>query len=241
MRRRGAPALVLSAEHASPRVPAHLRAAFAAAGLRAEGHRAFDPGSRAIALGLSRAFDAPLSLGQVTRLVVDLNRSIGHPRLFSAATRGLGAEAREELIESYWRPFRAEVEARVEAATACGPALHLSLHSFTPELDGEVREVDLGLLYDPARPLERALAQAWRRSLAAAAPGLRVRFNRPYRGAADGHTTALRRVFPAERYAGLELEVNQALMPGGVAPRGLRAALERSLRELLTHRELYSC
>ena len=36
-----------------------------------------------------------------------------------------------------------------------------------------------------------------------------VRFNYPYKGTADGHTTALRAQFPPSLYAGMELEVSQ--------------------------------
>ena len=40
----------------------------------------------------------------------------------------------------------------------------------------------------------------------------RVRRNYPYRGAADGLTTALRRLFKPKDYLGLEIEINQALL-----------------------------
>jgi len=64
-------------------------------------------------------------------------------------------------------------------------------------------------------------------------PGLRVRRNYPYRGAADGLTTHLRRQL-GPRYLGVELEINQALLLGAQAPmvRLTRALLE-TLREQL--------
>jgi predicted N-formylglutamate amidohydrolase len=77
-------------------------------------------------------------------------------------------------------------------------------------LDGRTRAVDVGLLFDPRRAAEAALARAWRDALATGGPPLRVRFNRPYRGTADGLTTTLRRQFADGAYLGLELEVNQA-------------------------------
>ena len=39
-------------------------------------------------------------------------------------------------------------------------------------------------------------------------PELKIRFNYPYLGKADGFTTYLRKIFP-ENYIGIELEVNQ--------------------------------
>jgi predicted N-formylglutamate amidohydrolase len=43
-------------------------------------------------------------------------------------------------------------------------------------------------------------------------PGLAIMMNYPYRGVADGHTTALRRRFGDRGYLGLELEINQNLV-----------------------------
>ena len=87
--------------------------------------------------------------------------------------------------------------------------IHVSTHSFTPELDGLVRTADVGLLYDPSRDAERDFSARWQDAIARRDPGLRVRRNYPYRGSADGLTTALRRRFPGDGYAGIELEINQ--------------------------------
>jgi len=87
--------------------------------------------------------------------------------------------------------------------------LHLSVHSFTPAIDGRVRNADVGLLYDPARTAERRVCQQLQRALQSAHPELRVRRNYPYRGTADGFTTYLRRLFPDKQYAGIEIEINQ--------------------------------
>jgi len=40
--------------------------------------------------------------------------------------------------------------------------IHVAVHSFTPTLRGVRRNADVGLLYDPARPGELALARRWR-------------------------------------------------------------------------------
>jgi predicted N-formylglutamate amidohydrolase len=55
-------------------------------------------------------------------------------------------------------------------------------------------------------------------------PELTVHRNAPYRGVADGHTTALRRVCPAQRYIGIELEVNQRFAV--IAPTKWRAFIQ---------------
>ena len=148
----------------------------------------------------------------MSRLVVDLNRSPGHPRAFSEWTRGLSPEDRAALLHRWHEPYRRRIDAEVGAALADGGSvLHLGVHTFTPVLDGSVRRADVALLYDPARPVERALCAAWALAIAAALPDLAVRRNQPYRGASDGLTTWLRGHHPAG-YLGIELEVNQRLL-----------------------------
>ena len=115
---------------------------------------------------LARAFKAPLVSSTVSRLLVDLNRSIGHRQLFSVATRGVPAAVREEIVERYYRPYRAQAERLVRQLVARGRrVIHISSHSFTPELRGEVRNADVGLLYHPARRREAALCDRWKAAL----------------------------------------------------------------------------
>jgi predicted N-formylglutamate amidohydrolase len=76
-------------------------------------------------------------------------------------------------------------------------------------LDGKVRNADIGLLYDPARPYEVALCEQWKLALKAYAPELSVRRNYPYEGKGDGLTAWFRHWLPPDTYVGLELEINQ--------------------------------
>src|SRR5690606_4308281 len=118
----------------------------------------------------------PLFVSTTSRLLIDLNRSIGHPKLYSEATRGAPADVRREILARHYLPYRDAVEAAVEAATARGArVIHVSSHSFTPVLDGVVRDADIGLLYDPARSGESALCRRWQVRIEALAPGLKVR------------------------------------------------------------------
>jgi predicted N-formylglutamate amidohydrolase len=103
------------------------------------------------------------------------------------------------------------------------------VHSFTPVWRGAKRNFAIGILYDPNRPRERSLAIDWQRRLRAELPRLGVRRNAPYRGDADGLTTALRREFPAERYLGLELELNQRAIRAAALRRGFAAVLASTL------------
>jgi len=183
---------------------------------------------------LAAALGASLVSSTVSRLLVDLNRSIGHPAHFSAATRGAPAAIREDIIARHYRPYRERVERLVKRAVSRGRrVIHISSHSFVPKLHGEVRNADVGLLYHtgPLRRREAELSRRWKASLADRAPQLRVRRNYPYAGRGDGLTSYLRRRFPPGAYAGIELEVNQrVVLSGGGRWRELRRLLIDSLR-----------
>jgi predicted N-formylglutamate amidohydrolase len=172
-------------------------------------HRAYDIGAREVAEWLGQRLGAEPELGEVSRLVVDLNRSTHHRSLFSDFTRGLAIEERQRSIERVYRPYRKRVKERVERALAREQVLHVAVHSFTPVLAGARRRADVGLLYDPARELERRLCRAWQQGIKSADGSVVVRMNYPYRGTADGLITSLRRELDSERYAGVELEINQ--------------------------------
>ena len=231
-RRGAAPALLVTCEHGGRNVPARYRALFAGQDALLRTHRGFDAGSLAMARDLADGLGAPLVSSTTTRLLVDLNRSMGHPRLFSEVTRGLPPAERERILDEHYRPYRRQVEERV--ATQRRPVVHVSSHSFTPVLDGEVRNADIGLLYDPRRARERALAARWKAAILERQPGLRVRFNYPYAGRADGLTSAMRRRFPDARYAGIELEINQrCLPPAGRAWSRLRRTVAAALADAL--------
>lgn len=221
--------VVLSCEHASCAVPKSLCGVLTKRALHS--HRGFDAGALGAARLLARETRAPLHVGEVSRLVIDLNRSLHHRGLHAAAVRQQPSSVRDELVSRYHAPFRDAVAASIrDAIGASGFALHVSVHSFTPVLAGKRREADLGLLYDPVRAAERGFAARMQSALAAALPALRVRRNYPYRGTADGHTTALRREFSPRCYAGIELELGQAwITPARV--RGLVAALASVLHQ----------
>ena len=86
--------------------------------------------------------------------------------------------------------------------------LHLSIHSFTPNLNGDERIGDIGLLYDSRKKKEREFCKKLKDKFLQQNPNLKVRFNYPYLGKADGFTTFLRKQFPMN-YLGIEIEINQ--------------------------------
>jgi predicted N-formylglutamate amidohydrolase len=201
--------LMLTCEHASNRLPAAFKKAVPAEVLKT--HRAYDIGALAVFRKLVKFAKPEFSCeGKYSRLFVDLNRTLTNKSAFSeyyeALDKATVAKAKAQA-SAYWTEYRAAIEKFVKA-NAKKEIIHLGIHSFTPELNGKVRNTDIGILYDPSRPKECELAQVIKAEIKRLHPEMKVRFNYPYKGTSDGLTTTLRKKL-GPRYAGLEIEINQ--------------------------------
>ncbi len=235
--------LLLTCEHGGNQVPVGYKRLFAPHAELLATHRGWDPGTRHVGEVWSQRLGTPLHLAVVTRLLVDLNRSEHHRRIFSDISRVLPVEEREHIKAEYYRPHRNAIQAAAEQAIARGQrVVHIGLHSFTPVLDGVVRKAEVSFLYDPSRCSERQLCRFWQQAVVGRSPELklvcsgdfRVRLNYPYRGNSDGLTTSLRQLFTDEQYAGIEIEFNQQLVDrrGRIPPKLATAVLETLTRSL---------
>ncbi|MFC7515022.1 N-formylglutamate amidohydrolase [Herbaspirillum sp. GCM10030257] len=201
---------LITCEHGGNRIPSRYRDFFRGREEVLRTHRGYDPGALRMAHDMARTLGAPLVATTVSRLLIDLNRSIGHPHVYSEMTRAAEPELREEIARRYYQPYRTKAESRIRQAIEGGArVVHVSCHSFTPEMNGEVRNADIGLLYDPARVGEAELCRRWRQEMRDTLAEMKVRMNYPYSGTADGFTVHLRRRFAAGSYVGIELEMNQ--------------------------------
>jgi len=227
--------VLITCEHGGNRVPTRYLDLFRSLKGALKTHRGYDRGALLMSRELAAAFQAPLVASTVTRLLVDLNRSIGHPRLHAEALRATSRKERAQIIADHYLPYRSQAEKLVrEAIARRRQVIHLSSHSFTPELDGKVRSAEVGLLYDPARAGEMLLCARLKQAIERADPTLRVRRNYPFAGKDDGFMPYLRSRYPAGAYIGVELEINQAIVVG--APRrwfAVRSAIIESLRVVL--------
>ena len=201
--------LILTCEHASNDVPLELMPCFRNEESILNTHEAWDVGAFQIMRKL-----LPLAtgcfVGSISRLVVDLNRSLDHPNLHSTFVTNQNLIDLQYYIDLYYNPLRTSVRSLIAQQIAEGHrVLHVSVHSFTPVLAGEIRQADVGVLYDPACKAEDAFCTKWQHAMHQVNPKLCVRLNYPYLGTDDGHTTALRQEFLQEDYLGVELEVNQ--------------------------------
>ncbi|MDB5761270.1 MAG: N-formylglutamate amidohydrolase [Herminiimonas sp.] len=201
---------IITCEHGGNRIPSRYRSLFDGHEALLPTHRGYDAGALRLAREMAGALHAPLYVSTVSRLLIDLNRSLIHPQLYSEATRKASKAVQQEIWQRYYLPYRTKIETQIRQAIGCSDrVIHVSCHSFTPELDGKVRDADIGLLYDPGRPHERDACHRWRASLKELDGSLRVRLNYPYAGKSDGITSAMRRRFSADRYVGIEVEINQ--------------------------------
>lgn len=210
------PEIIISCEHAGNRVPEEYSFLFEGADEILNSHRGWDPGSLELAQILSEKTSSKLFSYPFTRLFIELNRSIGHPELFSEFTRSLNQSEKQAVIEKYYRPHRDKVaEVIQQNATRNRPTVHISVHTFTPILEKKERNFEIGLLYDPRRRVEKNICQIWKSLLKEIFPDFRIRMNQPYKGVSDGFTTFLRNIFEETLYMGIELEVNQRLLLDG--------------------------
>lgn len=216
--------LIITCEHASNSVPEEYEAMIDPALLVT--HRGYDIGAFGVAKNIAETFGAPFLFHDVTRLLVDVNRSASSQTLFAYKWP---VDVRQEILEKYYLPYRHKVHELIdETIQTSKMVLHLSIHSFTPILDDVVRDCDVGLLYDPARSFEMTVCQKLAEGLKACSP-LNVRMNYPYQGTDDGLVTTLRKTFQEEQYVGIEIECNQKLLIGYRDEIGapLKFALER--------------
>ncbi len=201
---------ILTCEHGGNDVPEEYEYVFNKDLDVLQSHRGYDIG----ALGLFNAMkeiraDASF-FSTTTRLLIELNRSRHHKSLFSQFTKPLPKIVRKHILNKYYTPYRNAVHSRISKWIEQGnPVVHISVHTFTPVLDGDVRNVDIGLLFDPRRKAEKKFCVAWKKGMKALSDGYKIKYNKPYLGKSDGFTTFLRKELDGASYVGIELEVNQ--------------------------------
>lgn len=201
--------ILISCEHAGNEVPESFQPLLSKDNDVLKTHRAWDPGALEVATFLAGKLNVPLYSMLTTRLLVEMNRSIGNPELFSEFTRDAEESVKKSLLNEYYYPYRLRVQQEIETKK---PIIHISIHSFTPVFNGVERSVDVGLLFDPERKQEAELCLKLQRLMQLSLSGLAIRLNEPYRGIDDGFTTWLRRKYPDDEYAGIEIEINQKFL-----------------------------
>lgn len=223
--------LLLTCEHASAEIPRGYQYLFKEEPSVLKTHEAYDPGAFDLFKDLEELADFSF-YHSTGRLLIEVNRSEHHPKLFSRFSRKLDKAARKQVTNNFYFPYRNRVEEQIKILIQNGEkVLHLSIHSFTPVLNGEERNCDIGLLYDPSRNSEKQFCKDWKKYLQENSD-YKVRMNYPYLGKADGFTTHLRKKFE-KSFSGIELEVNQKFAREDKMDAVLKTIIKKSLQKLL--------
>ncbi|MFB9055558.1 N-formylglutamate amidohydrolase [Mariniflexile ostreae] len=222
--------LILTCEHGGNHIPKEYESYFKNKKNVLNSHLGYDLG----ALDIFKTL-APLAnyahYSETSRLLIELNRSLHHPNLFSTITKPLAKDLKAEIISTFYHPYRIAVASKIRDYIKYNEwVVHLSIHSFTPVFKNTERNCDMGLLYDPKRKLEKQFCKQLKSSLNAKDVNLNIRYNYPYLGKSDGFTTYLRKTFP-KHYMGIELEVNQKFSDTNIISSHIKEVLYQSLRE----------
>lgn len=205
-------AILFSCEHYSSFIPKEFNHLFNSVESKKilQSHRGWDIGIPIVVNYWENFFQQTVFKAEVSRLIVDLNRSRNHKNLFSEFSNRLSSQEKQEILKTYYDPYRSNIEEIVENNSIHDKiTLHIALHSFTGVWNGTERNADIGILYDPSHILENRLSQLWKSNLKKIS-NLRVRSNYPYLGRADSFPTYLRKKYN-NNYIGIELEINQSM------------------------------
>jgi len=153
----GASPIVLVCDHASNRMPGRLNKL----GLQPEhltSHIAWDPGAAELARNLSSRLDATLVLSNYSRLVIDCNRPPGHQESIAAESAGIPIPGNTDMSEldilrrrrTLFEPYQQAI-ADVLGRRKQDALRLLSIHSFTPSLNGSDRPWAVSVCYDKDR------------------------------------------------------------------------------------------
>jgi predicted N-formylglutamate amidohydrolase len=201
--------LIVTCEHAGNNIPGEYKSLFKNQDEIISSHRGWDPGALAVAEFISKKTGSTLFKNLTTRLLIEPNRSVASDQLYSEFTNSLNEADKKFLLDNYYYSYRNNVEEEVSAKI---PVLHLSIHSFTPVLNGVTRITDIGILFDSDRKEELDFSIEFKNKISNKLGDLNIQFNEPYKGTDDGFTTHLRQKFSGQQYVGIEIEINQKLV-----------------------------
>ena len=225
--------LLVTCEHGGNNIPKPFKTYFKDSELVLNSHRGYDLGALDIFKSLAPFADKAF-YSETSRLLIELNRSLHHPKLFSEFTKHISSAEKQQIIQSYYSEYRNPIENSIKNWINEGETvLHISVHSFTPVLNTIERDGDIGLLYDSKSQNEKLFVIHFKKELKALNRNLNVRFNYPYLGKADGFTTYLRKQFTSD-YLGIEIEVNQKYVNQNQMPLEIKDAIIVALKNTQT-------
>ena len=174
-----------------------------------------DIGCEHLSKKIADKLDSVLLIAGFSRLVIDLNRPPDHPTSIPAQSDGidipgnhsLSARDRRQRIDEIFTPYHEAVAAKLKQACEHHKRVALiSMHSFTPRMDGQARPWHIGILWNRDQRLSEPLLESLRRE-----PDLCVGDNQPY-DARDHLGYTVDAYDEIQRLAQVMIEVRQDLL-----------------------------
>ena len=229
-------------DHSGRAIPEHMQQ-LGVADWVLEKHVAWDIGSGDVAPCLATRFGAPLICANYSRLVVDTNRPPDNATLCTPLSEGIAIPGnmdledaeREARIKSFFDPYHAAVDARLDLMQASGiaPAL-IAVHSCTPVFDRVVRPWHIGVLWDKdpriAQPLLQHLGEM---------DGICVGDNEPYSGR-HPHDYTMDHHGEAARIPHVSIEIRQDLIDTAEGAERWATVLGDALEGILADPDLFT-
>lgn len=205
--------IILTCEHGGNQIPAGFKKQFKADSQVLKTHRGLDIGVLEIAKLMQKKLKAPFVYSTTSRLVVDLNRTLKNPTLFSEFMQPLPKATLKKILAKYYFPHWQKVRKNLKTVLKLNKrAVHVAVHSMTDQLNGQKRKMHLALLYNPVFKNEVGFSSLWIAELRKEFPDYIIARNKPYRGDGDGLTCELRKENKPDNYIGLEIELNQGML-----------------------------
>jgi len=176
---------ILIADHAGRAIPQALGTLGLGSAELAR-HIGWDIGIADVTRRLAARLDAPAVLAGYSRLVIDCNRRLRDPTSMAQESdgvvvpgnRGLSPAHRSSRIDALFTPYHDAIQGVIDGCRRAGgvPAL-VSMHSFTPVMNGQERPWHVGVLWNRDSRMARPLIARLR-----AEAGICIGDNEPYTG-----------------------------------------------------------
>ena len=132
-------------------------------------HWGWDIGAQGVVEGLTQYFNSQAIVCNFSRLLIDTNRAPMRSDLIRTETEGhrlsfnqsLSKQEEQERLNKWYQPYHNAFDELVASRIKQpSPVVLVSVHSFTPVWDAQVRSMDIGVLFDNHVEAGENLAQA---------------------------------------------------------------------------------
>ncbi len=210
---------LLICDHASNAMPAEMNR-LGLAPWALSRHIAWDIGAALVTRALADRLDACAVLSGFSRLIVDPNRPLDHEHSMRTVSdeitvpgnQSIGRADAAQRAKTFFVPYHREIERRIAALRARTVPVLISIHSFTPIMNGRARPWHAAILHGDDDRLVGPVLTAF----ADRHPALVVGDNEPYTGYSHESYSVL---YHAERNGlpNITFEIRQDLID---SPRG---------------------